>query len=746
MSEHRGKAITTEEFVARLQGVRRSGSGYLAQCPAHDDATPSLSIREGADGRVLVYCHGGCETPAICAAMGLSLADLMPPAASQGNGNGKLDVIATYDYLDEEGRLLYQVCRLAPKSFRQRRPDGDGAWSWNLGNVSRVLYHLPGVIETAKGGRKAILVVEGEKDVEALKRLGVVATCNSGGAGKWRAEFSEALVGAKLVVVLPDHDKPGRDHARQVAESLARAGVEHVIVELPGLAEKGDVSDWLAAGGTKEGLEQLVKEALLAPPAESEPTAPPEAGEPGSDESPDVLFLGHHRTDTGNAARLIDYCGQRVRYCDLDASWYVYDGLRWKQDDTRHIEDLAGEALRGIYEEAARENDDARRESLGKWAVASEARARRRDAVDLARSDRRVAIRPADLNADGWLLNCLNGTLDLHTGRLQGHDPADMISKLAPVPYDPEARSDLWERALREATGGDQDYLDHVHRFLGSCLTADTTAELFAVAKGETGTAKSTVFNPVRKVMGDYAADVQPETFCTRDRVGGTRDDLLRLAGVRLALVPEADKRRHLDEAMLKRFVSGEGWPERGVYQRDRELLSVAKVITHTNEMPRMSDDDDAIWRRALSWPFDHPPEVADESVKKTLLDLASSGPAILAWLVEGCLAWQRDGGGRACLGTSTTVEQAKAALRQSMNPFTDFFAECLVFEEAWTDGAELRAALAKWCKDYRQELPSAKALATALSKKRCVAEKVRHQRGWRGVRLVGASGVEAPF
>ena len=308
----------------------------------------------------------------------------------------------------------------------------------------------------------------------------------------------------------------------------------------------------------------------------------------------------------------IDYCGDA---CALlrGRQRLVHPQRRCAglQDKTLHIEDLAGEALRGIYDEAAAGDRPERREKLARWAVASEAVAKRRAAVEIARSDRRVAVEPADFDRDGWLLNCLNGTLDLRSGRLRPHDPADLISKLAPVTYDPMPRSALWERVLGEATGGDQHYVEHMQRFLGACLTADITAELFAVAIGETETSKSTVLGAVRKVMGNYAADVAPETFCTRSRVGGTRDDLLRLAGVRLALIPEADKRRHLDEAMLKRFVSGEGWPERGVYQRERDLQPVAKVVFHTNEMPQMSDDDDAVWRRALSWPFDHRPELS---------------------------------------------------------------------------------------------------------------------------------------
>ena len=452
----------------------------------------------------------------------------------------------------------------------------------------------------------------------------------------------------------------------------------------------------------------------------------------------------HHCTDSGNAERLIDYCGERVRYCASDGAWYVYDGLRWAQDTTLHIEGLAGEALCDIYDEARNAGDPDLRQKLGRWAVASEAVARRRAAVEIARSDRRVAIRPSDLNCDGWLLNCLNGTLDLRGGELRPHDPADLISKLAPVPYDSAAISKLWLHVLTEATGHDEDYLRHVQRFLGYCLTAEVSAEYFAVAIGGTETTKSTILGPVRKVMGDYAADVEPETFCTRDSVGSTRDDLLRLAGVRLALIPEADKRRHLDEAMLKRFVSGEGWPVRGVYQRDRDLHPVAKVVFHTNEMPQMSDDDDAVWRRALSWPFTHRPQCIDTTIKPTLLDLSVSGPAILAWLVEGCLAWQRAGGAKKGLGKATTVDQAKDELRRSMNPLADFFDEvCVCDEPLWCSRSRLRAAYTDWCKAGNARRPiGTREFNTRLRNRGVVdqtgTENGRGVDGWSGIGLKG--------
>ena len=179
--------------------------------------------------------------------------------ASNGRANSQHKIVATYDYTDEFGTLLFQVVRLAPKTFRQRRPDGKGGWIWNLEGVTRVLYRLPDLIEAIALERR-VFVVEGEKDVETLARLGIVATCNPGGAGKWRDAYADQLAGAD-VVVLPDHDKAGRDHAEAVARSLAGKAARIRLLELPGLPDKGDASDWFAAGGTVETFNALADQA-----------------------------------------------------------------------------------------------------------------------------------------------------------------------------------------------------------------------------------------------------------------------------------------------------------------------------------------------------------------------------------------------------------------------------------------------------------------------------------------------------
>ncbi len=236
----------------------------VAHCPAHDDGTASLSFKQGDKG-VLVKCFAGCTAAAITEALGLRMSDLFDE-----NGNGQRREVATYDYTDEDGTLLFQVVRFAPKGFRQRRPNGHGGWVWKLGNTRRVLYRLPLVIEAVKAGR-TVYVVEGEKDVATLVGWGLDATCNPMGAGKWRAEYSEALRGAH-VVIIPDADIEGRRHAASVAASLSGVAAEVRKVELP--AGK-DATAWRDShGGTREALEALVANPPPAVPVEQREDEP----------------------------------------------------------------------------------------------------------------------------------------------------------------------------------------------------------------------------------------------------------------------------------------------------------------------------------------------------------------------------------------------------------------------------------------------------------------------------------------
>jgi putative DNA primase/helicase len=260
--------MTRPPILDRLKGVKRAGKGWLAFCPSHPDQNKrSLSVGLGDDLRTLVNCHArGCTAEEITSAVGMTMADLAPPSSNGHRAPAPpgRSIVANYDYTDERGELLYQVVRYEPKDFRCRRPDGAGGWVHNLDGVRVVPYRLHELAEAER-----VLIVEGEKDADALAGLGLVATCNHGGAGKWREEHTRALVGAAVpeVVVFRDNDRPGAAHQDAVARSCAASGLRVKVLpdlpDLPPLREKHgeDVSDWLAAGHTKDELLVLADQA-----------------------------------------------------------------------------------------------------------------------------------------------------------------------------------------------------------------------------------------------------------------------------------------------------------------------------------------------------------------------------------------------------------------------------------------------------------------------------------------------------
>lgn len=245
------------DFLDLLNGVRKQGSGYQALCPVHDDNQASLHVTSNDRG-LGVKCHAGCDTESIVTHLGLDLSDLFNDEPhTNGNHRSKAEVVAEYNYCDEEGRLLYQVVRLDPKSFRQRKPDRTTAtgWTWSTAGVRRVPYLLPELLTT--DSKEPIFIVEGEKDVHTLKAHGYTATTNAGGAGKWDASWSEFFVD-RIVIIIPDNDESGKEHARDVAESLD----EVATVRLLELFDVKDVTDWFIEHD-KDEFPKLVENAPL---------------------------------------------------------------------------------------------------------------------------------------------------------------------------------------------------------------------------------------------------------------------------------------------------------------------------------------------------------------------------------------------------------------------------------------------------------------------------------------------------
>lgn len=300
-------------FLGKLDGVRQHGGYWMARCPAHEDREASLSIARGTEQPVVFKCHAGCERDAILDALGLGLADVSKPSEQRDRGEWtpRGDAIAVYDYVDEQGELLFQVCRTADKQFPQRHLGPDGKWIWRTGNVRKVPYRLPKLIAAVAAG-KTIYIVEGEKDVQSIERAGAVATSSPGGAGKWRDEYDAWFQGADVIIVA-DRDEPGREHAADVQAHLRPLARSVAIVEA---ANGKDASDHLALG---HSLAELVPHraasrafAVVDLEPASEFVAPPTLI------CRDLLYLGGVHTLTGPPD-----CGKTTLAC-----WWMLQAIR----------------------------------------------------------------------------------------------------------------------------------------------------------------------------------------------------------------------------------------------------------------------------------------------------------------------------------------------------------------------------------------------------------------------------------
>lgn len=450
---------------------------------------------------------------------------------------------------------------------------------------------------------------------------------------------------------------------------------------------------------------------------------------------------GYHTTDLGNALRFVDRHGDIVRYCYPEDLWYWWNEKRFVEDDTGEIERLAKDTVREIYAEAGRAVDEDARKALAKWAMRSESKAKVGAMIYLARSELPIPVLPAEFDADPWLLNVANGTIDLRTGQLGPHRREDLLTQLAPVAYDPSATLPLWERFLDETTGGDQELQRYLQRAVGYTLTGRTDAEHLFFVYGPTRTGKSTFLEAIKGALGDYAKTSDFGTFLKGHTVGKPRADIARLRGARMVISIEVDEGSHLAEALLKMLTGGDTITARALYRDSFEFRPAFKLWLAANDAPDVSAKDGAIWERIRRVPFMHavPKEKRDPQVKEKLRDPEIGGPAILAWAVQGCLAWQREG-----LGSCAAVERSTKAYRDEMDNFSGFVEECCVLAAgAWVSAKELRKTYEAWgAENGTKKLVQGKEWGQRLRDLGCDTKSrwvVDHtERGWIGIGLLG--------
>lgn len=398
----------------------------------------------------------------------------------------------------------------------------------------------------------------------------------------------------------------------------------------------------------------------------------------------------YHNTDEGNARRLVDRHGGDMRFCPDRNSWLVWDDRRWASDRTLEIYRRAKDTVRSIYAEALRRSPDERKELI-KHALASEDRRRIENMISLARPEPGIPVRPEDLDADPWSLNCMNGTLNLRTGELRRHWPADLITRLAPVPYDAAATCPTWDRFLSQIMGGDEELVAFLRRAVGYSLTGNVGEQVLFFLHGRGANGKSTFLTTLLALLGDYGRQTEPDLLMARyGEVHPT--GVADLLGARLAVTVEAEEGRRMAESLVKQLTGGDRIKARFMRQDFFEFDPTHKLWLAANSKPVVSGTDHAIWRRIRMVPFavTIPPEEQDHRLVERL---RSELPGILAWAVRGCAEWQRDG-----LHPPAGVVAATAGYQAEMDTFSQFLEQrCVIEPEGWITASDLYADYKAW-------------------------------------------------
>ncbi len=382
--------------------------------------------------------------------------------------------------------------------------------------------------------------------------------------------------------------------------------------------------------------------------------------------------LARALTDIGNGERIIDQHGADLRYCHTLKSWLVWTGRHWSIDETAEIERRAKQVLTvSLFEEALAESDDERRAAILKHAYRSQSASKIRAALDMASSDIRIVVRTAELDVAAFLLNVENGTLNLRTGELRPHNRDDLITRIAPVKFDPTATCPLWDAALARWLP-DIEVRDYGQRLMGYSLTGDASEHIASFFIGPGANGKSVYLRTQLDLLGAYGLVAAADLLIVHRRSGGSASpEVAELVGRRLVAVLETDAGAPLHESRVKVLVGGDRMKGRALYAEYAEIDPTWTLVLATNHLPKISGTDEAIWRRIAIMPFDViiPEAERDPQLVKRL---AAERSGILNWALAGCLEWQRGG-----LRLPDAVRMATAAYRAESDPMSEWLADC---------------------------------------------------------------------
>jgi putative DNA primase/helicase len=583
---------------------------------------------------------------------------------------------------------------------------------------------LPPILDGCVWMRHCRNDAAGLAEPEWYRMLTVVARCED--AERWAHDLSRAY---------PKYSRRETQRKLKQASSDKVAPVTCAYVQSdlnggPFCGEclfRGNVNSPIAVGrieGVEAGAE-AEPEATAATGADPPPSEPPKPAEAAATKIEKF-------TDLGNARRFVARYRGAVLYCEAWSRWLLWDTMRWAEDERLEVFARAADLIRSLYAVAKKIRDEDERKAFLSHLIKSESHRSIHAMVTLAKSDRAVARHPDDFDNDLWLCAVKNGTLDLRTGQLRPHDQKDMITKLAPVVFDPAAQCPNWLAFLDMIMLGRKSLVEFLKRALGSSLTGITSDKAMFILYGPGGdNGKSTMVEVMEMLLGNYARRTPVETFLKK-REGSIPNDIARLRGARFVWAAENDRGVRLAESLIKEMTGGDRMAARFLHGEFFEFMPTFKIWFATNHKPTIRGDA-AIWRRLKLVPFDYTiPKDRQKKRHEVMAMFQAELPGILTWAIEGCLEWQRDG-----LGVPDEVVDATREYESEQDTFSMFLEEkCMRAPNAQALSLALYREYKTWAEEHGETPASHRTFASLMGERGFAKAKTMRGALYSGVGL----------
>lgn len=541
-------------------------------------------------------------------------------------------------------------------------------------------------------------VVEGEIDCLSVTECGF-ACVGLGSASNIRKIFDYDISKTVLIIAL-DNDKAGYKAAVDLAKECDERRVPYIIAQ-------SDI--W---GVCKDANELLVKDraGLIERLQEhSERAATLDKEQWQSEHAPTISKTSkkmHTLDDTGNAQRMYDLCGSVMRYCYTDRRWLSYKDGKWQYDAKGGIFVWADRVLESMKSELklwAEHEGGAMFEDYKKHM--KKTRSNNSKKAMVKEMEHLVAVSPDELDSDKLLVNVQNGVLSLKDFTVSAHSPDFLMTRMsgASMPENPK-RPEKWLAFLDQIFNGDKELIRYIQKALGYSLSGDTSEQCAFFLYGTGRNGKSTFLEVIRKIMGDYATNIQPESIMVKASTNTANSDIARLKGARFVTSVEPNEGMRLNEGLLKQLTGDDMITARKLYGDEFEFRPEFKLWMATNHKPTIRGTDLGIWRRIHIIPFCV--TIPEESVDKNLSHkLMQELPDILAWIADGYKLWRSEG-----LRKPKAIADAVEEYRNEMDVISAFLASDYVVQGGEVKAQMLYAVYCQWaseCNEYK--MPSRK-------------------------------------